>query len=461
MKLTVWISAIFFSILQISLHPKDNVTGEFQGVFMESYEEKIFFACDATPGAPGWWVRFSSGVGSGDFRYNVAGPGFPTRSHYMRVRGSLNGKGPYGTGFHTHEIVIDSVLEVSDSIKCESNFALVPKPWNGAGMFGRFPTSAATSDDRKFVAVADSRGMVSVWRSESGDLVGRYRYAQPSPPGAIPTTTIAFSPSDELMAVATEDGWVLVWNIPEGRFKWKLDHAAHTDTLGAEGQEGWKIYGRAHVGSMAFASDDSTLATAGGERARVWSMKTGRKISELLGIGRHQGVEPSQIVMLHNPERIVGFARDGTLRVYGPRGGPPLLVAPAPTLTHIEAPMKASPDGMRIALRVSQDSIALWSMEDGKITGRLGVPTFFQDDIAFSPDSKQVAMSGSHYAIYIWNVKTSTPVARVQLQHAGARNFWFTQAGDSLVIRGWSDSTLLAIPTKYPYDRLNRLNPGS
>jgi WD40 repeat protein len=424
---------------------------EFSGIFTDSYEERIFYPCGGLPGPAGWWVRFSPGVTAPHAEYTQGGPGLPTISHYMRVRGSLSAPGSYGTGFHSRELLIDSVLEIGDTTTCHSAFDKRPTRWDGAGAAHPIHTFAATSEDRSLVAIADNTGIVTVWRH--GEQIAHFRYSTPAVNGGVPTTTVLFSQSNRLMAVGTGDGWVRVWSLPRRRLLWNLDHSTHTDSIGFPNDEGRGIFvGAWPVNSMAFSSDDSFLVTAGGARAFVWSLTTGRKLASLPGPGKRRAFAPSQIAMLRNPDRIIGLGRDGTIRVYSLNGGSPQFVASGPIVDLLQRPMKVSPDQKFLAIRIADDSVAVWSLDEGRFAYKLGVPTFLLEDFAFSPDSKFIAMSASHYAIYVWETANGKPFTRLRAPYGGAHNLWFTEKGDSIIMRTFWEPTLSVIPFRYSFD---------
>jgi WD40 repeat protein len=426
---------------------------EFSGVFFESYEEKIFYPCDESWGNVGWWLRFAPGIPTPFPRYEVKGAGMRTLAHYLRVRGTLSKPGSYGTGFHSRELVVDSVIEVRDTSvsHCKSGFDNRPTQWKGSEPVHGTPASAVTTADRSIVAVADSRGILTLWRN--GLAIGRYRYSKPAPNGGVPTTTIAFSPSNQLVAVGTGDGRVRIWNIPNGRLVRELDHSAHTDTVGVPGEAGYGVFvGEWPVTSVAFTSDDSTLVTAGGARAYAWSISSGRRIGVFVGGGKQRSIEPSRLAMLRNPDRVVALGRDGTMRMYAPGGGAPEFVAAAPTVDLMLGQMAISPDERLIAVQLKADSIALWSLETGRITHVLGVPAFYHGGLAFSPDSKLIAVSGGAFAIYLWETESGKPFARLPGPYSGARNMWFTAKGDSIVMSSLFDASLTVIRARYPFD---------
>jgi WD40 repeat protein len=423
---------------------------EFSGVYMDTGEEKIFFHCDGSPGEPSWWVNFAPQVELGRARYAYQGVGFPAQIHYMRVAGSLSPQGRYGTGFQSRELRVDSILEISDSLKCKSAIDGVPTPLSLAGTVNSVSAFATTSDDRTLVAIADNRGLVSVWETASARLIGRVRYENPPPPGAVPTTTIAFSHSNRLMAVGTQDGWAKVWSIPNGELIWELDNSAHKELVGAPGEEGWTEFGVFPVNSVAFSSNDSILVSAGGGRGYAWSMISGRKINSLFGAGRRHAIAPSQVAALRDPDRIVAYGPDGTLRLYATSGGLPLMVTSTQKVDLLLGPMKISPDQKRLAMRVAQDSVMLWSLEEGRPTRTLYVPHFFQGDFAFSPDGRRVAIPGN-FAIYVWDTESGDPVTRIPTPVGRSRNLWFTQNGDSLIMSSVRDSALSTVRAIFPY----------
>ena len=420
----------------------------YSGVYAENARESIFFPCGASPGTSGWWLRFKPGVNAERVRYQYSGAGFPTSSHFIVVRGVLSAPGFFGYGFQLQQLEVDSVLEIRDPTNgiCPNAYNDSPKRFQGIGFVGRGIGAVASTADLKLTAIATKDGFVSVWDNNSGKRVTAYRFSEPYHPSTVPGVSMTFNPSGKLLAIGKDDGWIHVVTIPSGRLAWKLPHSSKSDTIGEPGRPGWATYGVFPVASLAFTSDGQRLASAGGNRAYVWSMTTGKQISKLLGPGVNRDIAPTQVVTRGNPPGIIGYTPNGILAVYAQEGGNPLFAVAAPKTERLSGLMKISPDERFIAIRESGDTVALWSTAEGRFTQRFSVPPFSLGDFAFSRDGERFAMPGSSSSVYVWSTSGGAPIAQLRAPHAGPFRMWFTPKGDSIVMTGLFDSTLVVSP---------------
>jgi len=421
----------------------------YSGFYAESARESIFYPCGSTPGNSGWWLRFLPGVKADRARYQYNGDGMPTSNHFIVVRGTLSQPGFFGYGFQVRQLEVDSVLDIRDPQGCPSAFNAAPSPWERIGFVGRTVSAAASTPDARLTAIAINKGTVSVWDNSTGKKITDYRFMPSADPSSIPSMSMAFSASGKLLAIGGADGWVQVVKIPSGKRLWRLSHSTHPDTIGTPFKPGWTIYGPTFVQSVAFTFDDKTLVSAGGGRAYTWSMASGKRISKLLGTGVNRDIAPSSVVTTANPPRIIGYSQTGSLNVYTSAGGVPLFTAAGPFSGWFAGPIKISADERFIAIGNSHDSVALWSMTEGRITHQFAVPPFGLGDFAFSPDGERLAIPGGAFSVYVWNTTSGAPVAQLRTSHGGAFRLWFTPKGDSIVMSTMFDSTLVdaAMPT--------------
>jgi WD40 repeat protein len=130
-------------------------------------------------------------------------------------------------------------------------------------------------------------------------------------------------------------------------------------------------------------------------------------------------------------------------RVYGAEGGEPLFSASVPGGSEILA---LSPDNKWLAIKGAADSVLLWSLTEGVVKHRLGVPHFFWGTLSFSPDSRSIAIGGGAFAVYVWDTETGAPLTSIHGLYHVPRSLWFTRNSDSIVVSAAIDSSLYAIP---------------
>lgn len=409
---------------------------EFVGSFYENAQESIFFPCGVRMSEDGWWVRFADGVQADRMRYQYKGSGFPTSSHDVRVLGRVTPvqrtQQPirFGTGFHTREIVIEKVLEVANPGWICAAYEKSPAVWDGAGPVGTRIMGAAASDDMSIVAIMEQGGDLTLWRSRTGELVRRFASGHTFRSDQGPDTRMWFNPQGTLLAEADNDGYVRVWGIPDGELRWKLAHSpARPPTVDASGAT--HFHGAFPVSSAVFTPDGDALVSLSWGRALTWSMKTGNVIDTLRGFGAKGTAAPTAVVAARDPPRIIATGEDEIIRAYTVSEGLPIFAARA---EHVKGgEMVISPDNRWIAILVGNDSVALWSLSEGRITRTLSFPHFFNGGMTFSPDSKRLAVAAGSGAIFIWDVATGTPVRSIHGLLGWARRMWFNPRGDSIV----------------------------
>lgn len=154
---------------------------------------------------------------------------------------------------------------------------------------------AITTDGQRIAAAAEHDPRIIVWDASSGtrqsELAG--------PPGheitQAQTTSLAFSPSADLLAAGTKDGRIQIWQLSSGRL---------TQNLRAQD---------APVRNVAFAPDGTRLLSDGpGGSVQLWEVRTGTRIRSL-------GRPESQIIAAaFSPDgrRIVTGAEDGQVHVW-------------------------------------------------------------------------------------------------------------------------------------------------
>jgi hypothetical protein len=426
----------------------ESLEQEIAGTFIENFQESIFFPCGIRMREDGWWARFAPHVQADRVHYQYDGPGFPTSTHDIRVIGRISPPGRFGTGFHTREIVISKLMEVKNPGGICATYEQKPPKWKGAGPVPVGVRSAVRSRDGSLVAILDWLGEFTIWSSLDGRIVQHFSSEQTFRRDDGNSLLLAMSPLGELLAAGGADGIVRVWRVRDGLLLHRLSISVGKDTIRdslAKVSGGIRVIrgNTFPVTSIAFSPGGTRLVTAGGFRAYVWSMTTGRVIDTLaLGPERSAG-SPDRTVVLDAPTRIITSGPGNTLRVYGAEGGEPLFSASVPGGSEILA---ISPDNKWVAIKGASDSVLLWSLPDGAVKHRLGVPHFFWGTLSFSPDSRSIAIGGGAFAVYVWDTETGSPLASIHGLYHVPRSLWFTKNSDSIVVSAAFDSSLYAVP---------------
>ncbi len=252
------------------------------------------------------------------------------------------------------------------------------------------------SPDGKTLASGGKDGLVKVWdwagRRELFSLV-----AVPNPQDNYGVTNLSYSPDGQLLAVATQDGNLILVQAATGAvFKTIPAHSA-------------AIWG------LAFSPDQRLVATgAEDQTVKLWEIATGRLVATF-------GVENCQAAAC-------GQGHSGA--VYS---------------------VAFSPDGKTLASAGAEAVIRVWEVAGAKFLFKLAGPNAHSAEIwsvAFSPDGKRLASASSDRAIKLWDLASAEWVMNITGHTDWVYAVAFTRDGKNLVSAS-ADRTIRVWDTTY------------
>ncbi len=235
--------------------------------------------------------------------------------------------------------------------------------------------SVAFSPNGNMLASASWDQTVRLWNVNTGRLLHTLR----SHTDAV--NSVAFSPDGNTLASGSWDGTIRLWNPRNGNLKRTL--TGH----------------RGGVASVAFSPDGNTLASGSAdETIRLWNAKTWKLKSTLAG---HTHVVDS-VAFSPDGRMLASGSRDQTIRLWNPNNGNLKRTLRGHTGDVLR--MVFSPDSGTLVSGSRDQTVRLWNPNNGKHKTTLAVETGWVNPVAFSPDGATLLIG--ERGISAWNTET-------------------------------------------------------
>jgi WD40 repeat protein len=229
---------------------------------------------------------------------------------------------------------------------------------------------------------------------------------------------LAVSPNNELLASASVDGTVKIWEIATRKLLATLEDEGFLDI----------------ASSPSFSPDSKTLATSSADGAvRLWDLPTMRERGRIEGLGEVASVAYSP----DGTQLALGMAYTGNVALWEVAGG--RLTAILDTHAGTRVLVAFSPDGSVLAAGGSDGKVRLWNAQTGQERAVLAGHQRAVTALAFSPDGRRIASGSWDHTIKLWRASaTSNTILR-----GGQPSIWrlaISACGSRLAVAGGDGS---------------------
>jgi WD40 repeat protein/serine/threonine protein kinase len=285
------------------------------------------------------------------------------------------------------------------------------------GHFG--PVKAvAFCPGNNLLASASFDRTVRLWDTASRQLV-----ATLDGPTA-PLFCVAFSKDGALVATGGGDRTMRVWDVAKRKLQFELPQ---DDVITA----------------ASFSPDGRTLAT-GGDDNRVWLWNLDARSVRRKLVGHTEHVH--SVAFAPDGSLLASGSGDGSVRLWNPADG--TLVRELKGMVPDIFPVAFSPDGRLLAAGTTDKSVLLWQLPDAKRIATLGGHLDRVESLAFSPDGQVLASADGGGLVIFWRRDSASgawPKANELHAHAGSiYSVAFSNDGRTLATGG-GDTTIRLI----------------
>jgi WD40 repeat protein/serine/threonine protein kinase len=278
-------------------------------------------------------------------------------------------------------------------------------------------------------------------------------------------TDVAYSPNGDLVASASHDGMIKLWDTKTGRHKNTLAGHLHVVSSIAFSPNGKKIVSgswdtkvkiwdtdapagqgaltiQAHttpVSAVAFSPDGKLVATSGTLLAdlKLWNAETGAMVKDLKG----HNFQISSIAFAPDGNRMTSAGWDGSLFVWDVHTGAQLM-----TLAGHEGRVSGvaySPDGSVIVSSGNAGLVISWDPDTGKAIRTIKTGETFLNDVLFMSDGKRVMTCGQAGALRVWELATGKEKLLLQGHSGSVTSISLSPDGNRLVSGSWDNTIKL------------------
>ncbi|KAJ6212919.1 vegetative incompatibility protein HET-E-1 [Bipolaris maydis] len=229
---------------------------------------------------------------------------------------------------------------------------------------------------------------------------------------------VVFSPDGQLVASASWDSIVRVWETATGHCRSVLEGHSR------------------EVNAVVFSPDGQLVASASADSTvRVWETATGHCRSVLEGHSR----EVNAVVFSPDRQLVASVSWDSTVRVWETATGQchSVLEGHSGSVNAVVF----SPDGQLVASASNDRTVRVWETATGRCRSVLEGHSFYVRAVVFSPDGQLVASASGDSTVRVWETATGQCHSVLEGHSDGVSAVVFSPDGQLVASASW-DSTV-------------------